>query len=105
MMRMVSIIAVSVSISLGGCATGYNRQANRALAGTAVGAAAGALAGGLTGAGALQGAALGGIAGAAVGTMVKGPLLKGRQYYRDTNGACYYIGRNGDAIYDQRVRC
>jgi hypothetical protein len=39
---------------------------------------------------------LGGIVGAVVG---------GRQYYRDTQGYCYYVDRYGQPHYNYSVRC
>ena len=46
--------------------------------------------------GAVVGAVLGGVAGA---------VIKGRQYYRDTRGYCYYVDQYGNPIYDYNVRC
>ena len=48
----------------------------------------------VTGAG--VGAVLGGVAGA---------VIKGRQYYRDTRGYCYYVDQYGNPIYDYNTRC
>jgi hypothetical protein len=42
------------------------------------------------------GAAVGGVAGA---------VIKGRQYYRDTRGYCYYVDQYGNPIYDYNTRC
>jgi len=42
------------------------------------------------------GAVLGGVAGA---------VIKGRQYYRDTRGYCYYVDQYGNPIYDYNARC
>ena len=78
-----------------------NTQAQRA----ATGAAAGAVAGGIAGAvipgvstveGAVAGAVLGGVLGA---------VIRGRQYYRETRGYCYYVDPYGRPIYDYNVRC
>ena len=46
--------------------------------------------------GAVVGAVLGGVAGA---------VIKGKQYYRDTRGYCYYVDQYGNPIYDYNVRC
>ena len=46
--------------------------------------------------GAVAGAILGGVLGA---------VIKGRQYYRDTRGYCYYVDQNGQPQYDYNVRC
>jgi hypothetical protein len=46
--------------------------------------------------GAVVGAVLGGVAGA---------VIKGKQYYRDTRGYCYYVDSNGNPRYDYNVRC
>ena len=101
---------VAGSLAVTGCATnpyGYNDpyysndQTRRAATGAAVGGAAGAIAGAvLPGVnpvtGAVAGAVLGGVLGA---------VIKGRQYYRDTRGYCYYVDKYGNPIYDYNVRC
>jgi hypothetical protein len=113
MKRLAIAGAFAASIAVSGCATtnpyGYNdpyynggsTQAGRA----ATGAAAGAVAGGVLGAvvpgvstveGAVAGAVLGGVLGA---------VVKGRQYYRDTRGYCYYVDQYGNPIYDYNTRC
>ena len=46
--------------------------------------------------GAVVGAILGGVAGA---------VIKGKQYYRDTRGYCYYVDQYGRPVYDYNVRC
>ena len=46
--------------------------------------------------GAIAGAVLGGVLGA---------VVKGRQYYRDTRGYCYYVDQYGRPVYDYNVRC
>ena len=106
MKRLVLVSAIAASVSVAGCATdpyGYNNnpQAQRAVSGAAlgglVGAATGAVVGGVSPVeGALVGAALGGVAGA---------VIKGKQYYRDTRGYCYYVDQYGNPIYDYNVRC
>ena len=106
MKRLVLASAIAASVAVTGCATdpyGYNSnpQAQRAVQGAAlgglVGAATGAVVGGVSPVeGALVGAALGGVAGA---------VIKGKQYYRDTRGYCYYVDQYGNPIYDYSVRC
>ena len=106
MKRLVLASAIAASVAVTGCATdpyGYNSnpQAQRAVQGAAlgglVGAATGAVVGGVSPVeGALVGAALGGVAGA---------VIKGKQYYRDTRGYCYYVDQYGQPHYDYNVRC
>jgi len=36
---------------------------------------------------------------------VLGAVIKGKQYYRDTRGYCYYVDSNGNPVYDYNVRC
>ena len=113
MRRFGLAVALAASVATTGCATnpydpyyGYNQpyqneQGRRA----ATGAAAGAVAGGIAGAvipgvstveGAVAGAVLGGVLGA---------VVRGRQYYRDTRGYCYYVDQYGQPHYDYNVRC
>jgi len=78
-----------------------NGQVGRVAGGAAVGAVGGAIAGAIipgvsTGTGAIAGAILGGVLGA---------TIKGRQYYRDTRGYCYYVDQYGQPHYDYNVRC
>jgi hypothetical protein len=107
--------ALAASVAVTGCATQnpygyndpyYNNGYNNPQAGrVATGAVGGAVAGGVAGAvipglsvgeGALAGAILGGVLGA---------VVKGRQYYRDTRGYCYYVDQYGRPIYDYNTRC
>jgi len=115
--------ALAASIAVTGCATnpygysnnGYNDpyynnnnggygntgQGGRVATGAAGGAVAGAVAGAIipgvsTIEGAIAGAVLGGVLGA---------VVKGRQYYRDTRGYCYYVDQYGRPIYDYNTRC
>ena len=111
--------ALATGLSLSACATnpygyndpygtGYNNggyttdsQGRRIATGAAVGGVAGAVAGAIIPGvspiqGAIAGAILGGVAGA---------VIKGRQYYRDTRGYCYYVDSNGNAVYDYNTRC
>ena len=80
---------------------GGNSQVGNAVTGAAIGAAGGAIAGAVLpgikpGTGALAGAVLGGVLGA---------TIKGRQYYRDTRGYCYYVDQYGQPHYDYSTRC
>ena len=106
--------ALAASVAVTGCATtnpnGYNDpyysgQTNPNTQRTAQGAIGGAVAGGVLGAivpgvstaeGAIAGAVLGGVLGA---------VVRGRQYYRDTRGYCYYVDQYGRPIYDYNTRC
>jgi hypothetical protein len=104
--------ALAASVAISGCATnpyGYNDpyygnnnpQMGRAATGAAAGAVGGAIAGAVipgvsTTEGAIAGAVLGGVLGA---------VVKGRQYYRDTRGYCYYVDQYGRPIYDYNTRC
>ncbi|HXG80972.1 MAG TPA: YMGG-like glycine zipper-containing protein [Sphingomicrobium sp.] len=107
MKRVLLASAIAGSLAVSGCASdpyGYNRmdpQAQRAATGAALGAAGGAAVGAVVGGvspveGAVAGAILGGVLGA---------VIKGRQYYRDTRGYCYYVDQYGNPIYDYNVRC
>jgi hypothetical protein len=119
MNRLILGAALVSSLSLSACATnpydqyGYNNggysnngygqqtQAGRAVTGAVVGGVAGGVIGAIVpgvsvGTGALAGAALGGVLGA---------VVRGKQYYRDTRGYCYYVDRNGNPIYDYNTRC
>ena len=106
MKRFVLVSAIGASVALSGCASdpyGYNSnpQAQRAVTGAAIGGALGAATGAVVGGvnpvtGAVVGAVLGGVAGA---------MIKGKQYYRDTRGYCYYVDQYGNPIYDYNVRC
>ena len=99
--------ALAAGLTLSACAsdpygsTYNNPNTNRAVTGAAIGGAAGAVAGAVipgvsTVEGAVAGAVLGGVLGA---------VVKGKQYYRDTRGYCYYVDANGNPIYDYNVRC
>ena len=103
MKRLLTFVAALASLSLGGCAT--TSAPGEVAANTASGAAAGAAKGAVIGsavpgvgttAGAVAGAVAGGIAGAVIG---------GRQYYRDSQGHCYYVDANGQPQYDNNVTC
>jgi hypothetical protein len=116
--------ALAASVAVTGCATypnqygydpyygnqGYygqqqypytNQQVGRVAGGAAAGAVGGAIAGAVipgvsVGQGAIAGAVLGGVLGA---------VVKGRQYYRDTRGYCYYVDQYGQPHYDYNTRC
>lgn len=108
-MKKVMLTALmATGLTVSGCATtdpyygdGRSSTAGRAATGAAAGAVAGAVVGAVVpGVSTVQGAVAGGIAGA-----VLGAVINGRQYYRDTRGACYYVDRNGQPIYDNSARC
>ena len=102
------VLASAVAASVAGCATSpynsgyyYDDQGRRVATGAAIGGATGAVVGAVVPGvnpvtGAVVGAVLGGVAGA---------VIKGRQYYRDTRGYCYYVDQYGNPIYDYNVRC
>ena len=111
MKRLVFASVIASSIAVSGCATdpyGYNNggyqydsQGRRVATGAAIGGATGAVVGAVVPGvnpvtGAVVGAVLGGVAGA---------VIKGRQYYRDTRGYCYYVDQYGQPHYDYNVRC
>jgi hypothetical protein len=108
MKRLVLASAIAASVSVAGCATNpygggvqYDEQGRRVATGAGIGAATGAVVGAIVPGihpvtGAVVGAVLGGVAGA---------VIKGRQYYRDTRGYCYYVDQYGNPIYDYNVRC
>lgn len=117
MKRLGLTTALAGSLVVAACATnpyqtdpyyGYNQpygqqndQTRRAATGAAIGGAAGALGGAIipgvsTVEGAVAGAILGGVTGA---------VIRGRQYYRDTRGYCYYVDQYGRPHYDYNVRC
>ena len=119
MMRKVGIAAlVAAGIATTGCATypnqygydpyygqsGYyqpNDQARRAATGAAAGALGGAVVGAVVpGVNPIQGA----VAGAVLGGVL-GAVIRGRQYYRDTRGYCYYVDQYGQPHYDYNTRC
>ncbi len=106
MRKLILVAAAASTLSLSACATDpyghpYESQGARAATGAAVGAAGGAVAGAIIPGvspigGAVAGAVLGGVLGA---------VIKGRQYYRDTRGYCYYVDQYGHPVYDYNVRC
>ena len=93
---------VASSIVVSGCTT-YDQdpQTRRATRGAAIGAAAGAIGGAIIpGVNPVTGAVLGAVAGG-----VLGAVIKGKQYYRDTRGYCYYVDQYGRPVYDYNTRC
>ena len=111
MKHLALTTALAAGLTLSACATdpyGYNNpygtnstQTNRAVTGAALGGAAGAVAGAvIPGVSTVQGA----VAGAVLGGVL-GAVVKGRQYYRDTRGYCYYVDANGNPVYDYNTRC
>jgi uncharacterized protein YcfJ len=109
MKKFAITAALAASVAVSGCATdpygyngyGNNDQARRAATGAALGAAGGAAVGAVVGGvspveGAVAGAVLGGVLGA---------VIKGKQYYRDTRGYCYYVDQYGRPVYDYNTRC
>lgn len=100
--------AMASSLSLAACTTpGYNQgynnngQVQRAGTGAVLGAAAGAVAAQIipgvnTAQGAIAGAVLGGVAGL---------VINNRQYYRTSQGQCYWVDQYNQPHYDNSVRC
>jgi len=93
----VTLLAVSLS-SCASLGPGPN-PVKRTLVGATVGGAVGAAVGGINGAG------LGAAAGGAVGALMPGDALEGRQYYRDSQGFCYFVDKKGKPHYKRNVRC
>ena len=110
-MKHAAFAAVLMAgVTVSGCATNryddpnYNNRsgtAERAVTGGAIGAAVGAGVGAVVGGvSPVEGAIAGGIAGAVLGS-----VINGRQYYRDTQGYCYYVDQYNRPIYDRNARC
>ncbi len=108
MKKTILAAAVASVLPLAACSTygndpyGQNNEATRrAATGAAAGAVGGAVLGAvIPGVSTVQGAIAGGIAGAVLGS-----VIRGRQYYRDTRGYCYYVDQYGRPVYDYNVRC
>jgi uncharacterized protein YcfJ len=107
MKKLIFAAAAASTLSLSACATsdpygyGNNGQTNRAVTGAALGAAGGAAVGAIVpGVNPIEGA----VAGAVLGGVL-GAVVKGKQYYRDTRGYCYYVDQYGRPVYDYNVRC
>ena len=108
-MKPSLLTALPMVLSLAACASSgpYGAAPNagkRTVYGAAAGAAVGALAGTAMG-DPFSGAALGALAGGAVGALIPGSVIKGRQYYRDTRGYCYYVDQYGQPHYSYDIRC
>jgi hypothetical protein len=115
-MRKVGLaVALAASVAASSCATNpygydpyygnqvyyYDVQGRRVATGAAAGAVGGAVVGAVVpGLNPVQGA----IAGAVLGGVL-GAVIKGRQYYRDTRGYCYYVDQYGQPHYDYNTRC
>jgi hypothetical protein len=106
MKKLILAAAAASTMSLSACAT-YgdpyygDRTASRAATGAAIGAAGGAAVGAVVhGVNPIEGA----VAGAVLGGVL-GAVVKGKQYYRDTRGYCYYVDQYGRPVYDYNVRC
>ncbi len=111
MKKFILAATVASILPLSACATdpyGYNdpyRGNNGQGRNVATGAVGGAVVGGVAGAvipgvSTVEGAIAGGIVGA-----VLGAVINKRQYYRDTQGYCYYVDQYGRPIYDRNIRC
>jgi uncharacterized membrane protein len=112
MKKFLLTAAVASILPLSACATdrygdndpyrsGGSSQGSRAATGAVGGAILGGVAGAvIPGVSTVEGAIAGGIAGAVLGAVVNN-----RQYYRDTQGSCYYVDQYGRPIYDRNVRC
>lgn len=107
MNKFILTVAVASILPLSACST-YNdpyrtnssqggRVATGAVGGAVLGGVAGAI---IPGVSTVEGAIAGGIVGAVLGAVVNN-----RQYYRDTQGYCYYVDQYGRPIYDRNVRC
>ena len=93
-MKKILALVLCAGLALAGCS-------GRTLTGAAIGAAGGAAVGAvIPGVNPIEGA----VAGAVLGGVL-GAVIKGRQYYRDTRGYCYYVDQYGRPIYDYNTRC
>jgi hypothetical protein len=127
----ITAITLAAGLSLGGCATtdryGYDRydrygdnrdQLGRTATGAAVGAAAGAAIGAaIPGVSTGQGAAVGALGGAIVGATTNNRdryedryydnrgAVSDRRWYRDGDGYCFFVDRDGRRVYDRNMRC
>lgn len=102
------ILCLAITPLLGACATdsyGNSDRGTRTSVGMVLGAGIGALASHAIGLDPVSGAAVGMVAGGAAGYLVKGPVVDGRQYYKDSRGFCYYVDANGQPTYDPSVAC
>lgn len=103
------VLCLAATPLLAACATdpyGGHSVDRRTMGGVLVGGALGALAGSSIGLDPVSGAAAGMVVGGAAGYAIKGPVVRNRQYYRDTKGYCYYVDQAGNSHYDEPpVRC
>lgn len=108
-MKHALVLSLAATTLVGGCAHNpYGRGADvgmRTMTGAVAGAAVGAVAGTAVGVDPVTGAAAGMVAGGAIGALVKGPIIKHRQYYRDSRGYCYYVNAKGKPRYAKHVKC
>ena len=106
-----SLLCIAVAPLLAACATtdayGNRDVGARTGIGIALGGALGALAGHAAGLDPVAGAAAGMVVGGAAGyALPGGEVDKDRQYYRDTQGYCYYVDAAGMSHYgNPPVRC
>ena len=106
MKKTILAAAIASVLPLAACSTyndpyASNDGTRRAATGAAAGAVGGAVLGAvIPGVSTVEGAIAGGIAGAVLGS-----VIRGRQYYRDTRGYCYYVDQYGRPVYDYNVRC
>ena len=104
-----AILVAAAAVSLAGCATtdhwgnsvSSDPTVGRAVSGAAIGAAAGAGVQAIRGRDVLTGAAVGAAAGGAIGAAT----AQSNRWYRDDRGACYYIDRNNQRVYDYNRNC
>lgn len=103
-MKQTLAITITLALMLSACATDPPNAEVRSVSGAVAGAAVGAVAGASMG-NVAMGAGIGAIAGLGIGAAVPGKVFQGRQYYRDSRGYCYYIGRKGKPRYNLKVKC
>ena len=77
----------------------------RTMRGGGAGAAIGAVAGTAVAGDPVTGAAAGMVVGGAIGGLIKGPIIKNRQYYKDTRGYCYYVDPRGKPKRAPKIKC
>ena len=77
----------------------------RTMRGLGAGAVVGAVAGTAVAGDPVTGAAAGMVVGGAIGALVKGPIIKNRQYYKDTRGYCYYVDPAGKPKRAPKIKC
>lgn len=107
-MKQILLPLLAAASLLMACATdpyGHSSIENRATMGVLIGGALGAIAGRAAGVNPVAGAAAGMAVGGAAGVLIKGPVINGRQYYRDSRGYCYYVDAQGTPRYDGSVAC